>query len=230
MNGNAYNAGGAPAARPASYFTDQPGTKPTRTKVTFDPPRVPVILKPESIPTRTVDGKFGPQYQWFFEGNQVAWFDPDVHEEIKACIVVSDCTEVAITKHVRRGQQPRYEVQGVADETRHAPEMSGSATPLRESSGSATPLRESRDQLAARRIDEVKKQNSQARPPRTGYEAPDERETAPLKNAMSHALIEAITAASEVVAIAHANAIEWKPSSEDIRALAITIYIHEAKR
>src|SRR5579863_799933 len=144
VSGNSYQERqGAP--RPASYFNGgaKEGTSSLREKISFDPPRVPVILRPEKVPAHPVEGKFGPQFRWEFEGNQVAWFDPDVHREICACLEVSGCNEIAITKHVRRGQQPRFEVQGVDDLTREPARPAPAAT-------------------AARRINEI--QRSQPRP------------------------------------------------------------------
>jgi hypothetical protein len=188
----------------------------TRTKISFDPPRVPVLLKPENFPTRSVDGRDGPQYMWFFEGGQVAWFDPDFHEEIRSCMEVSNCTEIAITKHVRKGQRPRFEVQPV--EEIQQPGGFDPAPPP------PSPSRPSVAQTAARRIDEIKR----ATPPQLPFtqqpEAPPNFATPPC-NAMSAALMEAMLAVHEVIAIATAHAIAWKPSAEDIRALAITIYI-----
>lgn len=229
VNGNSYQEQGrAPRAHQA-YFNGgaKNGAGSMREKISFDPPRVPVILRPENVPAHPVMGKFGEQYRWEFEGNQVAWFDPDVHKEICACLEVSGCNEIAITKHVRRGQQPRFEVQGVDDQT-------------------GQPARPAPAQTAARRIAEI--QNGQpggydpAPPaprkplPRVGpsrvwqNESASEAETAPPANAMAAALVEAIIACQEVIGIATANGIAWKPSSEDIRALAITIYIQKEKR
>jgi hypothetical protein len=194
----------------------------TRTKISFDPPRVPVLLRPESVPTRSVEGRDGPQYMWFFADNQVAWFDPDFHQEILACLEVSGCNEIAITKHVRRGQPPRFEVQPVRDET----EQPGGYDP-------APPpppaRRQSVAEVAARRIEEIKR--SQAAPPRGPseprfhHEEAIEAETAPHCNAMFTALMEAMMAVHEAIAIATAQGLTWKPTGEDIRALAITIYI-----
>ena len=185
----------------------------TRTKITFDPPRVPVILTPEAIPANPVPGRNGPQYQWLFQGHQIAWFDPDVHNELIACIEVSGCRDIAITKHVRKGTPPRFEVQAVDDET----EPAEPAPPPRSAPRPAPA------QTAARRINEI--QRSQAKPPRFIPEESVEAETAPPCNAMSEALMEAMLAVHEVAAItsAHGMAVSWR--AEDIRALAITIYI-----
>ena len=193
------NGRGAHSAPPQS----RPGFTNTRTKISFDPPRVPVCLTPEIVPTRSVDGRNGPQYMWFFKGDQVAWFDPDFHQEICACIETTGCRDIAITKHVRKGTPPRFEVQPIAEETG---EPAARPAPA---------------QTAARRIEEIRK----GAPPRFHHEEPVERETAPPCNQMSAALMEAMLAVHEVLAIATAHGMPWKPSSEDIRALAITIYI-----
>ena len=213
-NGNSYrDQNGRAPARPQLE-------QGTRSKITFDPPRVPVILTPEAIPANPVPGRNGPQFQWLFQGHQIAWFDPDFHAELCACLEVSNCRDLAITKHVQRGQPPRFTVQGVADETE--PQQPGGFDPPQPP---PVPRRPTPAQTAARRIDEIKR--SQAKPSRVWptVEAA-EAETAPPCNAMSQALMEAMLAVHEVLAIATAHGMPWKPSSEDIRALAITIYIH----
>ena len=224
-NGNAYQEGRAPARGPAAATS-----RGTRTRLTFDPPNVPTFVRPEQVPTRTVDGRNGPQYMWLFEDEGIAWFDPDFHQELCACIETSGAAELAITKHVRKGQPPRYEVQPVAEETEPGTEF----TPTREQqSNSPKSWPRSRAEakanvpaVAQRRIQEVKK----TLPPRAHHEEAVERETAPPCNGMAAALMEAMLAVHEVIAIATAHGVPWKPSSEDIRALAITIYIQGAKR
>lgn len=225
---NATQNGGAATRRAPQYF----GTTAVQTKVTFDPPHVPVILRPTMVPTRPVPGKFGEQFKWEFEGDLVAWFDPDVHKEICACLEVAGCSEIAITKTVRRGEAPRFEVQPVRDET----EGGHPAPPPR----SRAEARAQVPATAARRIEEIKAAAPNSNPfnsprdpaststrPRFHHEEAIEAETAPPSSTMAEALMEAMLAIHEVIAIATAHSIAWKPSSEDIRALAITIYIQK---
>jgi hypothetical protein len=219
-NGNAYTEGRATRAYPSGNATL--GQTPAQQKITFDPPRVPVILRPIQVPTRTVPGRDGDQYKWEFEGNQVAYFDPDVHEEICACLRIAECNEVAITKHVRKGMPPRYEVQPVRDETqptthaelvnRRVQEVKTSLPPQQPGLAPAPPPRQA------------------ARPSRVWQnEETAERETAEL-SPMAKAIVEALLACQEVHAIANANGIKYTPSTDNINALAITIYIQGAKR
>jgi hypothetical protein len=225
-NGNAYTEGRATRAYPSGNATL--GQAPAQQKITFDPPRVPVILKPIQVPTRTVPGRDGDQYKWEFEGNQVAYFDPDVHEEICACLRIAECNEVAITKHVRKGQPPRYEVQPVRDETQpttHAELVN----------------RRVQEVKFTNRVQEVKTSLPPAPPPAPAprsaprpsrvwpTEEAAERETAEL-SPMAKAIVEALLACQEVHAIANANGIKYTPSTDNINALAITIYIQGAKR
>jgi hypothetical protein len=212
-NGNAYQEGRAPARGPAAASSSG-----TRSRLTFDPPGVPTFVRPEMVPTRSVEGRNGPQYMWMFEGAGIAWFDPDFHQELCACIETSGAAELAITKHVRKGQPPRFEVQPVAevDEQPQPPVTPRSWPRSRGEAKANVPA------VAARRIQEVK-----ARAPQHNHEEANERETAPPCNSMAAALMEAMLAVHEVIAIATAHGVPWKPSSEDIRALAITIYINQ---
>jgi hypothetical protein len=155
-----------------------------RTKVTFDPPRVPVILTPDGMPTEPVQGKFGPQFRWNFEGQQVAWFDPDVHEQMRG-LIMRGAKSFAITKHVRRGEPPRFEVQPAEDLTRQAAAVAAPTSPR---------------QRAAR----------------PHIEDPFDREGVPIENTMAGAIKEAITACEEA---------EFAATHEDVRALAITLFI-----
>lgn len=215
-NGNAYTEGRAPARGPAAATS-----RGTRTRLTFDPPNVPTFVRPEQIPTRSVDGRNGPQYMWLFENEGIAWFDPDFHAELCACIETSGAAELAITKHVRKGQPPRFEVQPIAEESEPTQPAPISYPRSRAEAKANVPA------VAARRIQEVK-----AAAPKFHHEEASEKETAPPCNAMAAALMEAMLAVHEVIAIANAHSIAWKPSAEDIRALAITIYIqaHGGKR
>lgn len=208
-NGNAYEEGRAtrgPQQFPASG---------TRTKITFDPPRVPVFLRPERVPTEAVQGRSGPQYMWLFEGDQIAWFDPDFHHEICACLEVSGAAEIAITKHVRRGTPPRFEVQAVAE----IPEEEAAAPPPRPAPRSA-PRPPAPAVTAARRIVEVKSSLPPAKPPRYHFEEAIEAETAPPSGQLEKALIEAITAAHAASAVAMANGIKFEPTSAQFIDLA----------
>lgn len=209
QNGNAYQEGRAPRGPQAA------GSTGTRTKLSFDPPNVPTFVRPEKVPTQPVEGRNGPQFMWLFEGAGIAWFDPEFHHELCACLEVSGAAGLAITKKVRRGQSPTYEVQPVAEEPEPGQPAPQSWPRSRAEARANVPA------VAQRRTAEVKK----AQPPPYHHEEPVERETAPPCNAMSAALMEAVLAVAEVYGIANANGITWKPSSEDIRALAITIYI-----
>jgi hypothetical protein len=202
-NGNSYQDRGAQA---------RPQMKATRTKVTFDPPRVPVFLRPEAVPTNPVDGRNGPQFMWLFQDDQIAWFDPDFHAELIACLQMNpEGVELAITKHVRRGTPPRFEVQPVA-EVQEPGGYDPPPPPLR---------REPPPVTAARRIEEIK--SSQAKP-KYHFEEAIEAETHEPKESLTKALIAAITACHEAAAIANAVGIKFVPTPAQIIDLAKVLF------
>lgn len=214
VNGNSYQEGRAPRG-------PQQISNGTREKVSFDPPRVPVFLRPEKIGLE-VEGRNGPQFLWLFEGNLIAWFDPPVHAEILACLEVSGASELAITKHVRKGTPPRFEVQAVREESESAEDEPPSAPPLRSQPRAAAPPARpappARSAPAPARTHVERSPNG--RPPKFHYEEAIEAETAPPSSQLEKALIEAITAAHAASAVAAANGIKFEPTSAQFIELA----------
>ncbi len=239
MNGNAYNqTNGRGASAPPQQISNG-----TRTKVTFDPPRVPVFLIPEAVPANPVPGKNGPQFMWLFEENQIAWFDPDVHAEMCACLEMNpEGTELAITKHVRRGTPPRFEVQPVCQiekpgfhtpqpQRREATQPGGFDPPPpsgprhKRLPPMPPPLNETfperqRTRPATVHVERAPEGQRQTTPPKFHYEEAIERETAPPASQLEKALIEAITAAHAASAVATANGIKFEPTSAQFIELA----------
>lgn len=210
----------------------------TRSKVTFDPPRVPVFLIPEAVPANPVPGKNGPQFMWLFEGNQIGWFDPDVHAEMCACLEMNpEGTELAITKHVQRGKSPRFEVQPVCQieepgfqapqpQRREATQPGGfDPPPPPRHRPAPPPLKETfperqRTRPATVHVERAPEGQRQTTPPKFRYEEAIEAETAPPASQLEKALIEAITAAHAASAVATANGIKFEPTSAQFIELA----------
>lgn len=205
MNTNAYNAGGA-APRPPL---------PSQEKLTFDPPRVPVILTPANVEPVEVPGKFGRQWKWqFVEG--LAYFDPEVHVAL-IDVITGGARQVGITKKVTRGQPPTYEVQGVEDLTMQR------NTPAQQAELAQRRIREETAKLEAARARPAAERMPAAageafeRWAKAGKEF-GEVEGHPL---MADALRDAINACQ------HAG---FAASEESIIKLAITIFIEACKK
>jgi len=171
------------------------GTRPPRAKVTFSL-NVPQVFTLDGEPPREcVPGNWGDQFRYFLEEGRIAFVEPVVHEKLLALDA-----HAGETFMVTKGSKGAWEVKRpfAAVETHHRENASHARPPERPLSAPRT-----------------------APPPvRPGNEActeRSEREHATVYNCMAEALTQAMEACK-------LSGFE-EATREDIRALAITIYI-----
>ena len=233
------NNNGGGAARTA--------TATIREKVEF-PLNEPVILQLDYNEGRLTQGRGGDQYQCTFNGGtHIAWFDPDVHEQIVRS-GAGKGDEIAITRRQQRGSDRKmynvWEVQKVEEEPSQ-PEQRKPQASAREPGDEYDRAREIVRQheankaatrsAAAREFpeDAVTRDSIAAQQPppsQAAAAAPRSQRNAPNTEGVARVartFADALTAADMSIALAKAEgvAVNFKP--EDVRAIAITMYIHQ---
>lgn len=177
-----------------------------REVIRFQPgvPQVVMLSFDEGV---QVDGRYGPQWQYFLEGSRIMWVDPEVHERIQATGARAGY-ELAITKHSAPGKKTRWEVARLEEEPAEAGSAATPAPPA--PTGTAKP-----EPAAPRTINQ----------PPQGSAAP--QEAADKLTACLCAAVDAALAAQQYAA-QRGLTLAW--SAADIRAMAATLCIGSRTR
>lgn len=190
-----------------------------REKVIFQINSPVAITLERDRPSWPVDGNWGPQFMYSLEGDRVAFLEPEVHEQLLAANAQQgDTFTITKTKDGRKNVWVvmRGDVAAQAARAISAPAPAqAQPTPL--------PMRRAPASTPAinARIEAAEKENAATRAAREASPAPQRISG----NVMQAALVCAIEATHAAAAHAESIGASYRPSSEDVRALAITIYI-----
>lgn len=99
-----------------------------REKVTFEPNETQIV-RLEYNDGREVEGKGGPQWQYFLHEDKIMWVDAEVRQKIRN-IGAGANSEIAITKVKKGKNSPWWTVEEVQDETGHIPTAQPAAAAL----------------------------------------------------------------------------------------------------
>jgi hypothetical protein len=195
----------------------------SREKVIFEL-NTPVTLKLEfDPPEESRPGMWGEQYQYKLAGNRIAWLEPALHAQL-----VENGARTGDTFHVckrRVGRRTEWEIQ-LATSSNSQP--IATAAPL-----ASAPRPVPQPQPAPRPQPQPEPEPPGPEPATARAPAPpeeerpiDARNTARVSgNIMQAALRSAIDAAADAAGYAEGRGLQISMRTEDIRALAITIYI-----
>jgi hypothetical protein len=175
---------------------------PSREKVTFDP-NVPVTVTLEFDGGKQVQGRYGPQFLYWLDGQRSMFVDANVHEQIKASGAAAGDT-LEITRR-KTGRTEEWEVVHIVDEpqaTAPPPATRRQSSPAPAAAAAPAP-----------------------RPAQQPAPAPITRATTDLTAAFCQA-IDALTEAREYGRRAGLD-LRW--DTGDVRAVAISIYIDKCK-
>jgi hypothetical protein len=176
---------------------------PSREKVTFDP-NVPVTVTLEFDGGKQVQGRYGPQFLYWLDGQRSMFVDANVHEQIRATGAVAGDT-LEITRR-KKGRADEWEVVHILDE----PGQAAAPPPPPQTRRPSSPV-----PAAA----------TAPRPTQQPAPAPITRATTDLTAAFCQA-IDALTEAREYGRRAGLD-LRW--DTGDVRAVAISIYIDKCK-
>jgi hypothetical protein len=190
-----------------------------REKVTFDP-NVPIAVTLEFDHGKEVpSARGGSQFQYFLDRDRIMYVEPEVAERITASGARAGDT-LEICKRSRRiGQQTRTEWEVVHLLDSQEPTDYAQAEPARHTTT---------QQRAATQPPPAPAPRSQPRPAPAAVPAPPQITTTSV--AVIAAFKAAIDAAADAEDYARSRGRTLSLDSDAIRALAITIYIQEAKR
>jgi hypothetical protein len=182
-----------------------------RTKVIFEINAPVAITLEREPPSFSTPGNWGEQYMYSLEGHQIAFLEPEVHEEI--CNLGARPGDTFTITKTKDGRKNVWVVMrgDVAQQAAKAIQAPAPAPPApRRGTPAATPA-------IAARIEAAKEENA------ARAELPAPRHVS--GNIMQAALCAALEATHAAEAFAEGIGANYRASSEDIRALAITIYI-----
>ena len=196
-----------------------------REKVIFEINAPVAITLEREPPSFSTPGNWGEQFMYSLEGNRVAFVEPEVHDAILAQHgQEGDTFTITKCKDGRRNVWSviRGDVAEQAARAIQAPAPAPAPTARAGRERASTPAIDAR-------IAEAEAQNAARRAAQPAQEAP--RPPAPgqtghvSQNVMQACLCAAIEATHQAAAFAEGIGATYRPTSEDVRAIAISMYI-----
>jgi pyruvate/2-oxoglutarate dehydrogenase complex dihydrolipoamide acyltransferase (E2) component len=198
------------------------GSYQAREKVSFATMQSPALLTLESDGEEQ-PGRAGLQYRYFLGGGKIAWVDPPIHDAIQQSGAHAGDT-IKVARHETRNGNRRgplmWSVHLHTQQQDEPPAAAQEATRMRQPPpmyAEAAPARPAARQSA-----------SPAPAPQPAAPAQATAEQSPLSSrstAMAAALVAAVDAARTAESYSEAHGTRIVFSSDDIRAMAATIYI-----
>jgi hypothetical protein len=170
-----------------------------RVKVVFEvntPRAITIERDPPEYPT---EGNWGEQWQYFLAGNEIAWVEPEVHNQLIALGAAHGKTFTVTKTKVGRANKWVVMPGDVAEQAARAISAPAPAPRPAQRAEAPAPAPEPAPQTT----------------PRSHVSG----------NVMQAALCSAIDATHRAEEYAESTGASYRASSEDVRALAITIYI-----
>jgi hypothetical protein len=183
------------------------GTSSLREKIAFQA-NMPTLLTLDHSDGQPCAGRFGEQYMYTFDGGKkIAWLDPDVRKAILATGAGAGDQIFVTRNETREGNRKHvtWNVERVEDEPAQAPARPASKPP-------ATCTRPGPDA---------------PRPTASAPQASSSNGAA--RAALADALAIAIDVAAEAEQLASRKGLAVRFQAEDIRALALTVYIGSSR-
>jgi hypothetical protein len=175
-----------------------------RQRVSFDLNRPQLLTLEFDPPSQARPGKFGEQYMYWLQGDLTLWAEPELHARIVATGATAG-DQLLLTKRKQRTQAGGYAVTWSAQRVNP------------QDVEKAREALDAGEALAAELPPPAPTHHTRRIPP----SKPIERRLPPEKFAQQlHGMAAALREALDACA-----AVCWNPNPEDVRALAITIYI-----